>query len=225
MTPTSISASRSSAVFCGRSVLRVPSLLPRPRGAPRLLSQEQLGLLSHPAETCKATATDLAGWVPSVTAATFSAGVTRDARLGVEARREGSTTTSIFMGRSGGDRWRMIAKGQGMTGKGGVNWSVEHLAVRKANERRKRAEQRNSCGARQSSDPSIEHRTSLIFSLNLAQRIERGIVKAVLAVLRSQTSSTGPVLKRQRTCTRSTALQNWNLSQSDTPILLTTLDP
>ncbi len=93
--------------------------------------------------------------------------------------------------------------------------------MRKANERRKRAGQRNSCGAILGSF----HRTSLIFSLNVAQWIERGIVRPVLAILRSQTSSTGPVLKRQRTSTRSTALQNWNLSQSDTPALLPTLDP
>jgi hypothetical protein len=34
-----------------------------------------------------------------------------------------------------------------MVGKGGINWSVECSAVREANERRKRAEQRDSCGA------------------------------------------------------------------------------
>jgi hypothetical protein len=38
-------------------------------------------------------------------------------------------------------------RGQGMVGKGGINWSVECSAVREANERRKRAEQRDSCGA------------------------------------------------------------------------------
>ena len=58
-------------------------------------------------------------------------------------------------------------------GKGGINWSVECSAVREANERRKRAEQREFAG--QLASPSIEHQTSLIFSLNLAQRIERGI--------------------------------------------------
>lgn len=90
--------------------------------------------------------------------------------------------------------------------------------MRKANERRKRAGQRNSCGAILGSF----HRTSLIFSLNVAQWIERGIVRPILAILRSQTSSTGPVLKRQRTSTRSTALQN---GTSLSPTLLPSCPP
>jgi hypothetical protein len=104
-----------------------------------------------------------------------------------------------------------MRKGAGTAGR--VNWSVERSAMGEANERRKRAELRNSCRA--IADPSIEDRISLIFCFNLAQR--NGLNRARearFAILRRQTSSTGPTLKRQRTCTRSTALQNWALQHS-----------
>ena len=52
-------------------------------------------------ETKGSTRTDLAVWVPLVTGVEFSAGATREARVGMGASREGSTTTSIFIGRSG----------------------------------------------------------------------------------------------------------------------------
>jgi hypothetical protein len=98
---------------------------------------------------------------------------------------------------------------QRTVGKGGINWSVECSAVREANERRKRAEQRDSCGAIRGS--SIEHRTSLIFSLNLAQRIERGNSNPS-----NRTSSTGPAEATANVYTFN-GTPDWDLSQSDTP--------
>lgn len=97
-------------------------------------------------------------------------------------------------------------------GEGRVNWSVECSAVREANERRKRAGQRDSCGAilRGSFD-----RTSLIFSLSLAQRIERGLSSPPLQSFESDFFN--------RTHLEATAnvytfngTPDWNLSQSDT---------
>jgi len=94
------------------------------------------------------------------TTAVFSTGATRDARLGVAARcdaREGSTTTSSSWDAleaidDGSEEWW---RREGLLGQ----LSVQQCA--RQNERRKRTEQRESCGA----GPSIKHRTSLIFSL------------------------------------------------------------
>jgi hypothetical protein len=61
-------------------------------------------------------------------------------------------------------RWWIRGKGARTAGR--VNWSVECSAMGEANERRKRAELRNICRA--IAETLIEHRTSLIFCLNLA---------------------------------------------------------
>jgi hypothetical protein len=107
-------------------------------------------------------------------------------------------------------RWWIRGKEAGTAGR--VNWSVECSAMGEANERRKRAKLRNICRA--IAEPLLEHRTSLIFCLNLASN---GLIGACEARLCRQTSSTGPALKRQRTSIRSTTLQKWALSQSNTP--------
>ena len=78
--------------------------------------------------------------------------------------------------------------------------------------------------AGQLAGPSIEHRTSLIFCLNLAQRIERGISNPSLQSFepdffnRTSLEATANVYTFNGT-------PDWDLSQSDTPNHLTTLDP
>ena len=143
----------------------------------------------------------------------------RETRSGSEA---GGVDNHFDLHRALWKREMTEMTGQRTVGKGGINWSVECSAVREANERRKRAEQRDSCG--QLVGPSIEHRTSLIFSLNLAQRIERGILNPSLQSFepdffnRTSLEATANVYTFNGT-------PDWNLSQSDTPNHLTTLNP
>jgi len=100
---------------------------------------------------------------------------------------------------------------QRTAGRGGINWSVEFQRCA----RQTKDENEPKRVAAQFAGPSIEHRTSLIFSLNLAQRMERGMSNPSLQSFEPDFFNR-TVLKRQRTCRRSTTLQT-RTSLSPTP--------
>jgi hypothetical protein len=112
-------------------------------------------------------------------------------------------------------------RGQRTVGKGGI---IGQLSVQRcARQTKDENEPSKEIVAGQFAGPSIEHRTSLIFSLNLAQRIERGISNPFLQSFEpdffNRTS-----LKATANVYTFNGTPDLDLSQSDTPHL-TTLDP